>query len=169
MCSFETKWLWNLVGQKTLPTCRRNVSHSTSEWRKEGVNSLAEDSCSCLCATVTWEWQSEERGVYGKPLILGERELSVWNMHMGLCRRILCARNCLNAGPASLEWISLVTFGAPVLLEFWWQLDTVAERLCQENSKIAQRLGEKRNEKPAGGWVTLVGVPACSSGMCHWL
>ena len=42
-----------------------------------------------------------------------------------------------------------VMFGVQVLLEFGWQLETVSERLQQENPKLAQRLGEKRKESLA--------------------
>lgn len=42
-----------------------------------------------------------------------------------------------------------VVFGAQVFLKFWWELETVSERLKVENPKLVQRLEEKGNESLA--------------------
>ena len=39
-----------------------------------------------------------------------------------------------------------MTLEAQVLLEFGWQMETVLEKLPQENPKLAERLGEKEKK-----------------------
>lgn len=51
-----------------------------------------------------------------------------------------------------------------MLLELGWQLETVVEKLQQQNPKIAQRFRGKRKENLASGAVTPVGAPTCASG-----
>ena len=51
----------------------------------------------------------------------------------------------LKAGSTSLGELSPETFGAQVLLQFGWQLETVVKMLQQENPKLTQSL--EKNEK----------------------
>ena len=70
-------------------------------------------------------------------------------MHGALFGKSTCGAGYLKAEPDSLRSGSPVEFVAQVLLEFGWQLETVSERLQQENPKLAQRLGERRKESLA--------------------
>ena len=80
-----------------------------------------------------------------------------------------CVEETLVSEPVNLGQIGPVAFGAPVLLEFGWQLETVVEGCNRRIPNPLRSLGKKRKENLGSRVVTRVETPAWSSGKCQWL
>ena len=70
-----------------------------------------------------------------------ESMLSEKKMVEGLFGGSTCGGGLAEGRASSLEQMSSVAFGTQVPFEFVWQMETVTERLQQENPNLTQRLG----------------------------
>lgn len=102
-----------------------------------------------MCQRSYLVYQQLEEEVQEEPTIHGVERASILNSTLGIVWKKSCGESCLKTEPAGIKLKSAVAFGVQGLLEFGWQLDTVAKRLQQENSTLTQRLRENNKRNPS--------------------